>query len=398
MFARAGVAFPLMNRMRDRLARDLPYPVVLAAAWAACAVLIAGAAWVAGTVVGKLLIVIIPLAVAVLFSAMLSPLARFLRRTLRFPSALAALASVFVLLGVFVGGFALATERLAVGFGQLRQGAREGIDQVMAWLRTGPLHLSIDPGTDVTAGIRDWAGQSSGALASGALSIGATAVDVIAGMLICLLSLFFFLHQGDRIWRFCLRFVPRGARAEFHEAMRRGWVSLGNYSRTQIGVAAINAAGIGIGAWIMGIPLVIPSTILVFLASFVPIVGAIVSGAVVVLIAMVDKGAMAALIMLAIVVGVHFLETHVLQPFLMGHAVSIHPLAVIVVVAAGTYLFGLAGALFAVPLTALLNSSIGYAMGNDPFPALVDGGPGAGGETAGEAAVEPDGHRPRASS
>lgn len=359
-----------MNGMRDRLFRDIPYPVILAAAWAVCAVLIAVAAWIAGTVVGKLLIVVIPLSVAVLFAAMLQPVAAFMRRRLRFPSALASLLSVLLLLGVFLGGFALATERLAEGFGQLRDGVGKGIDQVMSWLRTGPLHLSVDSDSTVANGVRDWAGQSSGALASEALSLGATAVDVIAGILICLLSLFFFLHHGERIWSFCLRFVPRAARPEFHEAMRRGWVSLGNYSRTQIGVAAINAAGIGIGAWIMGIPLVIPSTILVFLASFVPIVGAVASGAVVVLIALVDKGAVAALIMVAIVVGVHFLESHVLQPFLMGHAVSIHPLAVIVVVAAGTYMFGLAGALFAVPLTALLNSSIGYAMGNDPFPDL----------------------------
>jgi len=157
-------------------------------------------------------------------------------------------------------------------------------------------------------------------------------------------------------------------------------VSLGAYTHMQLGVAAINAVGIGVGAAVLGVPFAIPVTIFVFLCSFVPIVGSLLSGALPALLALVDQGPVAAIIMIVIVIAVHQIESHLLQPFLMGHAVALHPLAVIVVVAAGTYLFGLAGALFAVPVTAMLNSVVRYLTGHDPFPQLDPESPDTPGE------------------
>jgi predicted PurR-regulated permease PerM len=147
-------------------------------------------------------------------------------------------------------------------------------------------------------------------------------------------------------------------------------VSLGHYARTQVLVAGVDAVGIGIGALALRLPFVLPLTLLVFLSSFIPIVGAILSGAVAVLIALVVKGPVAALVMFGVVLVVQQLETHVLQPFLMGRAVALHPLAVLVAVALGSYLLGIVGALFAVPTLAFGNAVVRYWTGSDPVPSL----------------------------
>jgi predicted PurR-regulated permease PerM len=139
-------------------------------------------------------------------------------------------------------------------------------------------------------------------------------------------------------------------------AARRGWVTLTSYVRATILVAATDALGIGIGAAILGVPLAVPLGVLVFLGAFVPIVGAFVSGIVAVLVALVSHGPVTALIMLGIVVVVQQVEAHVLQPFLLGRAVSVHPLAVILGIAAGVLIAGIVGALFAVPFIAVANT------------------------------------------
>src|SRR5690625_2861749 len=143
----------------------------------------------------------------------------------------------------------------------------------------------------------------------------------------------------------------------------------------QIVVAAVDGIGIGLGAALLGVPLAIPLGILVLVGSFIPIVGAVLTGAVAVLVALVDQGPVVALIMLGVVLAVQQIEGHVLQPFLMGRAVSLHPVAVLLAVAAGTLAAGIIGALFAVPLVALLNTVFRYLFGTDPFPELAPDDP-----------------------
>lgn len=360
-----------MKSWMDRLQRDVPYPVIVAAVWSLCLILIAGGLMVAGRVIGKISMVLIPLAIALLICAMLEPINRFLLRKAHFPATLAAIVTEAAFFSLVAAAFTLAIERLTSGFRDLLSGATQGINQITDWLQNGPLHLTLPHNSVLLDKLNSMAsGGTESPLFSGAVKLGTTTADVIAGLLICIIATFFFLHQGKRIWRFLLLFIPAHSRPSTHEAARRGWVSLGSYARAQLAVAAINACGIGVGAWALGLPLIIPITVIVFLMSFIPIVGAFLSGFVAVLIAFVDKGFWMALAMLAVVLVVHFIEANVLHPFLMGHAVSVHPLGVIVAVAAGTYLFGLPGALFAVPVVATLNSAIRYLVGHDPFPAL----------------------------
>ncbi|EYT64694.1 hypothetical protein H483_0103460 [Dietzia sp. UCD-THP] len=357
----------------------LPYPVVLAAAWAACLLLIAGGGWILGQAIGRLAIILAPLAIAVLLAAMLRPLVDRVPRQV--PRALASLVVVLGVLALVIGALAVVTAQLATGVPEMREKIGSGVDTALQWLEEGPLHLTADRLQEAVTQVRSWIESHSEAVAAGAVQFGHTAVDAVAGMLICLVALFFFLYQGETLWRFFVRWFPRAGRLRVDRALRQGWISLGAYTRTQLTVAAINATGVGLGALVLRVPFVIPIVVVVFLASFVPIVGTLVAGLIPTVLALVDRGPVIAIAMLAIVLVVHQVESHLLQPVLMGHAVALHPLAVIVVVAAGTYQFGIVGALFAVPVTAMANTVVRYLAGgngdepdgDDPGGPPVDG-------------------------
>jgi predicted PurR-regulated permease PerM len=170
----------------------------------------------------------------------------------------------------------------------------------------------------------------------------------------------FILIDGKGIWSWIVRIFPRTARPAADGAGRAGWATLTSFARVQVLVASIDALGIGLVAFFLGLPLVIPIAVIVFLGSFIPIVGAVVTGALAVVVALVYNGWVAAIVMLAGVLAVQQLEGHVLQPLIMGSAVKVHPLAVVLVVAAGSLLAGIPGALFAVPFAAVLNVMVRY--------------------------------------
>jgi predicted PurR-regulated permease PerM len=190
---------------------------------------------------------------------------------------------------------------------------------------------------------------------SGALAIGSTVGHVATGAVLALFILLCTLADGGGIWRWVVRLFPRRARGDVDGAGRAGWATVVTYARTQLLVATIDAIGIGLGAFLLGVPLAIPIGVLVFLGAFVPFVGAIVTGTLAVFLALVYNGPWIALWMLVVVLGVQQLEGHVLQPLLMGSAVKVHPLAVVLVVAGGAMIAGIPGALFAVPLAAFVN-------------------------------------------
>lgn len=315
-------------------------------------------------------VIVIPVAIALLLTVLLQPLATFLRARLHFPVALAAVTAVVGLVAGIIGLIVLAGNQIINGFSDLWDKAAQGLQQGLDWLASGPFGLdsiTIDAYIDdLIAAIE----QNSGTLVSGAVSVTTTVGQVIAGAVIALFCTLFFLIDGRRIWSWVVGLLPRHTRERTHQAGRRGLVTLASYARTQILVAFIDAVGIGLGAAILGIPLAVPLGVLVFIGSFVPFVGAIVTGAIAVLVALVAKGWVAGLIMLGIVLLVQQIESNVLQPWLMGHAVSLHPVAVLLVVTGGTLVAGIVGALFAVPIAAVLNTVVLYFHGHDKFPEL----------------------------
>ena len=219
-------------------------------------------------------------------------------------------------------------------------------------MREGPLDLGDGGLTDYLQQAQDWVMGNSGSIVTGALAAGSRIGTFTVAAGLALVTAFFFLADGRRIWLWFVSLLPVGLEDRVDRAFRSGFDSVRAYVKTQAIVAAVDALGIGLGALILGLPLVLPMTIVVFLASFVPVVGAFASGALVVLIAGFSEGLTAALIMVAIVLLVQQIEGNVLQPLLMSRAVDLW--GVIIGVTIGSYVYGIVGALFAVPVMALV--------------------------------------------
>ena len=355
---------------RTSPADAVPVSVQRAAEWSwRLLVIVAGLGFVV-VAVAYLKLVVVPVAVALLLAVLLAPLTSWLQRRLRLGRLAASGISVVGMVVFVLGLLVLAGRSVVLGISQLWDEAQKGVDQLLTWLAEGPLKLSTENLEKWVEQGREAVSNNSDTLVSGALHATVTVGHVLAGAIIALFCTFFFLLDGRTIWSWVVGLLPRGSREHVHQAGRRGLVTLGAYTRTQILVAAVDAIGIGIGAAILRLPLAFPLAILVFLGSFIPIVGAVVTGSVAVLVALVTHGPVAALIMLGVVLAVQQIEGHVLQPFLMGHAVSLHPVAVLLSVAAGSFIAGILGALFAVPLVAVLNTVVLYLHGHDKFPQL----------------------------
>lgn len=349
----------------------VPYGVRLAAAWTWRVGLIAAGLYALVVLLATLQVIVVPVLVSVLLSALLMPLVTLLRRRARLPVYAAAAVALLSGLTVVIGLFTLVGQQIATGFSDLRTQVEEGLLAFEDLLVNGPLDISSQQLSGLLAQARAQVSENSQQLVSGALQFTATAGHVLTGMVIALFATFFFLADGRHIWGWLVRLLPRGARGPVNGAGHRAWVTLTAYVRATIVVALVDGLGIGLGAALLSVPFAFPLGVLVFLGAFVPIVGATVAGSVAVLVALVSQGPVVALLMLAVVIGVQQLEGHVLQPFLLGRAVSVHPLAVILAIAAGVLTAGVVGALFAVPLIAVSNTVVQYLAGRD------DGGPDA---------------------
>lgn len=363
---------PPSQEDRGRGAFD-PYvspPVRLAAAWSWRGLVILAGIGVLFWLLAKVTIVLLPALIALLIVALLSPLNSLLVR-LGWPKGLAA-ATVFIgFIVVVVGLIVLVGQQIISGFSELWSQVVAGFRSISDWLASNPYGLdsqqiskTIDDAVNQAV---DYVQTHSSDLVGGAAGAVSSFGTFLTGLLLCLFTAFFFLLDGRNIFSWSLRLLPVPARARTEGALLRGWQTLVQYVRVQVIVAAVDAVGIGIGAFFLQIPLVIPLTIAVFLGSFVPIVGAVLTGIIAVLVALVSQGPISALIMLGVVLLVQQVESNVLQPFIMGKAVSIHPLAVVLSVAAASFLFGIPGALFAVPLIAMLNTICRYLAGEDLF-------------------------------
>jgi predicted PurR-regulated permease PerM len=234
----------------------------------------------------------------------------------------------------------------------------EGIDKIRAWLKDGPLQASDSQINDALGSLQDTVSSSTaeGGVLTRTVEVGTAVGHVVAGFFIVLFSTYFFLADGERIWAWLVRLAPRVARERVDTSGRVAWGSLTQFVRATVLVAAVDAIGVMIVAAILGVPFVLAIGVLVFLGAFVPLVGATVAGTVAILVALVDQGPITALLMMGGVILVQQIEGHVLQPFLMGRFVSVHPLGVILAIGCGIVTAGIVGALIAVPAVAALNA------------------------------------------
>lgn len=334
--------------------------IAAAWSWRFIVVVVAAAAVLYG--IAFLSEITIPIAIAVLLSSLLNPVRRWLVVKGWRPH----LASTSVFLAgllLVIGLIFVVVRQFVSGAPDLADKATGGIDKVQDWLVTGPLKLSQDQIDSALTSMRQAVVDNKDALTSGALNTATSVGHIVTGLVLVLFTLFFFLRDGARIWSWLLGLAPSRARARIDGAAHSAWTTLGGYVRATVLVAFVDAFGIGVGLVVLGVPLAIPLTALVFLASFIPIIGALLSGGVAILVALVTVGFVKALILLAVVIAVQQLEGHVLQPVLLGRAVSLHPLAVALSIAAGVVVGGIIGALLAVPLAATSNAAVKYLAG-----------------------------------
>ncbi len=336
---------------------EVPHPLRIAGAWSWRLIVVGVVGWALLRFIGIISIVVIPLAIALLLSALLSP-AVVWRRRLKLPASLATFLVLVLGLAAVGGTLTLVVNQFIDGVPQLTDNASEGIRQIQEWARTGPLHLSDDQVDEAIASAQSWINSNTSSLTATGVATATTLFEVLTGALLVLFATFFFLRDGRKIWRFIVRLFPVNARWSLSDAGDASWATLGSYVRATVLVAFIDATGIGLALVILDVPFPFPLAALVFLGAFIPIIGASVSGAVAVLVALVDKGWVIALIVLGAVILVQQIEGHVLQPLIMGRAVAIHPLVVIIGIASGVILAGIVGALVAVPLIAVLNTGI----------------------------------------
>jgi predicted PurR-regulated permease PerM len=208
-------------------------------------------------------------------------------------------------------------------------------------------------------------------LTSGAMSTATTITEIITGAFVVLFTLIFFLYGGRNIWAFVIKIFPNQVRERVHLAGVAGFHALIGYIRATFVVALVDAAGVGAGLAILGVPLALPLASLVFLGAFIPLIGAVVSGLLAVLVALIANGWIPALITLGVIIGVNQLESHVLQPVVMGRAVSIHPLAVVLAISTGGVLAGIVGALLSVPTIAVVDRAMRVLLAPDPNAELT---------------------------
>ena len=338
---------------------QVPWGVDLAAAWAWRFLVIVAAGYLIARVLGFFAVITLQLVVALLIAALVTPVAVALTRV-GVPRRLAA---AFVVIGGIAFIAALLTfagQQVAQGASDLADQVVQGLEEIRNWLQTGPLNASDSQINDVIQSAQDAITKQSqdGETLSQVTEFGTAIGHVVAGFFIVLFATFFFLADGERIWAWIVRLAPRAAREHVDGSGRVAWVSLTQFVRATVLVAAVDAIGIMIVAAVLGVPFVMAIGVLVFLGAFVPMIGATIAGTVAILVALVAQGPITALFMLGGVIAVQQLEGHILQPFLMGRFVRVHPLGVIVAIGCGVLVAGIAGALVAVPLAAAGNAVV----------------------------------------
>jgi predicted PurR-regulated permease PerM len=338
---------------------DVPNALKVAAAWAWRIFLVAGLIYFVGRILGFLSEVVIPVAVAILLAAMLKPVANRLHRW-DLSRGLSAAVTLLGGIALIAGALTLIINSIAGQAVELGTQVVNGFNQLVEWLRGLPFGIneswfSLD---EWGSRIQQLLVDSQSSIATYAGDIGTQVGHFLAGVAICLFSLFYFLYDGRGIFSFLLNLLPRAAQPRADAAALRGWQSLSAYVRATVLVALVDAIGVLIVALVLRVPLAPALAALVFLGAFIPLVGAFVSGFAAVLVALVAVGPVQALIMLAGIIAVMQVEGHILQPFLLGRAVHLHPLAVLLAIAMGIIIAGIVGALVAVPILAFVKTFI----------------------------------------
>lgn len=347
-------AVPLGRRGPARM----PVPPLLSdlAGWGARLLLLGVIAWLLLRVSQKLYLVSLPTAAALLLTALLAPVVSALRRR-GVPRGVATFVTVLVMLAALVGVLTWVVQRAVAEAPRLSTELSAAVQK---------LPISNAALLRMRAQFVDYLQSGSGSLAGGVISGVQTGAEVLTGLLLTLLLTIILLADGDRMWEWLVARLPEAARPRVQRAGAPAWQRLSGWMRGTFVIAVFHSSVVAITLAVLGVPLVAPLTVLVFLGSFIPLVGAIVAGSLATLVTFASQGTTAAIVFVIVLLVDNQIEAHVLQPFLVGRYVRLHPFVVAIVITAGALLGGLAGALLAVPFTAALYAALTHLP--DPAP------------------------------
>ncbi|MFH9978426.1 AI-2E family transporter [Streptomyces sp. NPDC017179] len=340
-------------------AQAVPWGVRVAAEAGWRVLVLAGTVWVLMRAISAIQLVVLAFVTALLITALLQPAVAWLRRhgLPRGPATALTAILGFVIMGL-IGWFV--TWQVMENIDTLSNQIQDGIDQLRKWLLDSPFHVTDKQINQIAKNLRDAVGANTDQITSAGLQGVTVIVEALTGILLTVFSTLFLLYDGRRIWEWTLKLVPAAARPGVAGAGPRAWRTLTAYVRGTVIVALIDAIFIGLGVYFLNVPMAVPLAVFIFLFAFIPLVGAVMSGALAVVVALVTQGVFTAVMVLVVVLLVQQLEGHVLQPFILGRAVRVHPLAVVLSVAAGGLIAGIGGAVVAVPLVAVTNTVVGY--------------------------------------
>ncbi|CAN5652736.1 AI-2E family transporter [soil metagenome] len=335
-----------------------PFAAVSGLAWRF--LVVAAAGYIILLLLVKLRVVVLPVIIALFISTLLVPLAAWLRGK-GWPRLLATWTVLLGSLVLIAAVFALLAPQVSDELGELGQSVRSGSEQVLAWLVDGPLNLTraqVDGYVDRAVSRLQ---ENSSVLTSGVLTGAVVAAEAVAGAVLTLVLVFFFVKDGDNMFSWLTTQFGAGHRHHVQAVGARAWGAMSSYVRGTAVIALVDAILIGIALLVIGVPLVVPLMVLVFFGGFFPLVGAVLAGAVAALVALVTNGPFDALLVVGAVTIIQQVEGDVLQPVVLGRAVRLHPVVILLALTAGAVLGGIAGAFLAVPVTAVATSVGSYA-------------------------------------
>jgi len=361
-----------MSPLHERATDAVSWGFQVTAAWALRFLIVMAALFVLLTMLNAVSLVTITVIVAVMICALLQPGVELLMRN-RVPRIPAAIL-VFVLgMSALVAAAWFVVQQVSASSSELGGQLLDAVAKIRNWLVTGPPKMSVHQVQQLIDDLTKTITDNRASLAQGAFATANSALLVVSGAVFCLFATLFLLTDDGGIWRWVVRLFPSEAQAKVAHAGNVAWQTLIAYMRSTVLLALINALTMVVVMLIAGMPLVVPLGVLLFLGSMIPLIGMLVAGVVVVLVALVTKSLVMALVMaLALILTIQ-LEGNLLNPFILGKAVQIHPLGILMGVTAGTILGGIFGAFIAVPLVAILNNVANDVHGPDmgePAPDL----------------------------
>jgi len=333
------------------------------AAWSWRLLLVAAVAYLAFKIADALRLVVIPLIAALLLCALLQPLTAVLRRA-GLPPLAATWCTILATLAVLVGVGTLIANRVRADYPRLASEVRRTVHEVQSYLSGPPFHIKGIRLDQLSSKLLDYLARHKSLVAGTVVTGGKYFLEVLTGLILTFFITFFLLKDGRKIWTWLVSGLRPLARRRALLAGDAAWHALVSYIRGTTIVAAIHALIIGLSLWLIGVPLVVPLIILVFIAAYIPLVGILVVGALAIVITLATKGLIAALILLAVFLAENQIESHLLQPLVVGRVVRLHPLAIIMALAVGGIVAGIPGAIVAVPVAAVVSYAWPYLRGD----------------------------------